>query len=694
MKRPLFVIGLVYAAAAWIAFLLAPTEALQISAAAAVTALAVWLFRGRFRRALEVSASLLAVAAALGAYSLYMWRSVLPLQAFAGREAVVEGLVTEAETFARSVNYTVRASLPEYPGAPKNFMIVLRCYGEQEYNAGDTVRCRTTLEIPTQRVSYYNSRGVFVTGKNASFEGPADGGFAWTARLIKLREQLRANLYSVLSPSVADIVSAMVLGFGDNIPSDIYSALNRAGTSHLLTVSGLHLSVLTAFALALLKKLRCPDRAAGLFAIAAAFLFAALVGFGASVLRAFVMTAMMLLARTVSSRADSRNSLGLALLLACAARPFWILSPGLWLSASSTLGIITLSGRWQSWIYDRYLTGSPARDRFVRLFGGALAVSAAAYAFSLPVLLIVSGYVSLLAPLANVFIAPFAPIALIGGIFCALAGDAGAASGIAAFLTEISTAAIVRISELFASLRFASVSLGESYLLIWLGLAAVAVAISARQKDRTFRLAAALLCLFSFSVGNISLNITRQSTAELVTIDFSDCAAVIRGDEAVMLGTPTRAEAERWARYFAFRGVRRMPAAAAMDCPDNPGTGLARLDEEFGIGCVVGPNDAYILEQLAASLPGTPVYSGGYAALTALGGLEATMRLPKKEIYISAGGWNIVKTRRNYDTTEPYAGGDILVFGGGAIAAPKSAAVAFEPVAARIFGEKRVYLPL
>ena len=61
---------------------------------------------------------------------------------------------------------------------------------------------------------------------------------------VKLRQHLRGALYSELHKDTADLASAVLLG-DDSFSDETYEALRRSGLTHMVVVSGLHLSILT-----------------------------------------------------------------------------------------------------------------------------------------------------------------------------------------------------------------------------------------------------------------------------------------------------------------------------------------------------------------------------------------------------------------------------------------------------------------
>lgn len=160
---------------------------------------------------------------------------------------------------------------------------------------------------------------------------------AWEA----WREQLRTQLLAVDAAGQQGTLAALVLGDASGLPAEGWQLLQATGTTHLLVVSGQHVTLLAGVlyaAVALLFRFRlwpagCPwlPIACGL-ALVGALLYGYLAGWGIPVQRACMMLALVLYWRWRALPL----SMGLALLLAFSAvllmEPLACLQPGFWLS--------------------------------------------------------------------------------------------------------------------------------------------------------------------------------------------------------------------------------------------------------------------------------------------------------------------------------------------------------------------------
>jgi hypothetical protein len=112
----------------------------------------------------------------------------------------------------------------------------------------------------------------------------------------------------------------------------------------------------------------------------------------------------------------------------------------------------------------------------------------------------------------------------------------------------------------------------------------------------------------------------------------------------VILAAPDRSNAGLLVRYLDFRGIKHVDALLVPDHGNQIGSGLVRLAGAYPVACVVGPDDAVILEALSQAVPGAQVYPGTGASVKALGG--ADIQLDEKEMRITVGGQKIFKSAR------------------------------------------------
>ena len=161
-------------------------------------------------------------------------------------------------------------------------------------------------------------------------------------RLGNLRRRLAARLEAAVGTDGLGLPSALLLGDRTALSPTLRRDFSRAGVSHLLAVSGLHLTLLFGMLALLLRFLRLPRRVRAVLLTLAAAGYLALLGFPPSATRAAVMLGFVYLSWLCAASADPLTSLGLAGALILGISPCAVVDAGFWMSFSATLGLLTV----------------------------------------------------------------------------------------------------------------------------------------------------------------------------------------------------------------------------------------------------------------------------------------------------------------------------------------------------------------
>lgn len=325
-------------------------------------------------------------------------------------------------------------------------------------------------------------RGIRASGTLRDAPVPAIGchGAAAT-HLDALREGLRENLREGLGAApYAGVVIALALGDQDAIPAAQWTLFRQTGTTHLFSVSGLHITLFSAMVYALVAAvwrrfprlcLWLPARRAGIaLGLLAATAYTLLSGFGIPAQRTLYMLAAAAAVAWLDRAPSPSRLLAVALAAVVLIDPWAALAPGFWLSfaAVATLLYAGMGGArrrlWQAWAHAQW----------------AVTVALA------PLLLVLFHEISLVSPLANAVAIPLVsllavPLALLAAVlpwdWCALLAHAVIAAGMAWLKTLAAlpspvfhTAAPDWPAFLLALLGSALLLLPRGFPARWLGL--------------------------------------------------------------------------------------------------------------------------------------------------------------------------------------------------------------------------------
>lgn len=242
-------------------------------------------------------------------------------------------------------------------------------------------------------------------------------GAGWHYALDHLRQRVGTQLARAVPDSpYLGILTALVIGEQDGISPLQWQVFTRTGTSHLVAISGLNITLVAGLIAVLVRRawawlpyatlrLAAP-KAAVCAALLSATGYALLAGFSIPTRRALVMLAIALGARLCDRQLVPSRTLALALLVILLMDPTAPLTAGFWLSYGAVAVLLYgMSGRLESSVWWRQW----GRAQWLVALG------------LLPLTLVLFQRASVIAPLANLFAEPWmslvvTPVTLLGTV--------------------------------------------------------------------------------------------------------------------------------------------------------------------------------------------------------------------------------------------------------------------------------------
>ena len=264
-------------------------------------------------------------------------------------------------------------------------------------------------------------------------------------------------LASVLPEPEAGLAAGILIGLRDRVDRDLAAAFTTAGVSHVVAISGWNIAIVAAAIASVAGRLG--RRRRSLVTILAIVAYVAFAGASASVVRAALMAAVVLLARESGRAGRAAAALGWAATLLLVSDPKLIGDAGFQLSSLATAGLIVWATPLTAWI------DSVGRGRIPRWLAESLGVSLAAQAATLPIVLVSFGRLAILSPIVNLAVVPLVAPAMAVGLV-ALAGGAAVLAGLPDAVGAVLAAPgwvilriLVAIVQSAAALPFASATL-------------------------------------------------------------------------------------------------------------------------------------------------------------------------------------------------------------------------------------------
>lgn len=186
---------------------------------------------------------------------------------------------------------------------------------------------------------YYRTLGISfrlfdakVTAVGASYNAYREG-------LYRLRKYFESVYDTVLSERDAAVLKAMALGNKTELDVQSKQLFQRSGISHILAISGLHISLIGMLFYGMLKKTGMPRILSSLLCTVLMIAYGDMVGMSSSAYRAVFMFGMKLFADAIGRTYDMMTALSLAAVLLLIEQPLYLYQSGFLLSFGAILGI-------------------------------------------------------------------------------------------------------------------------------------------------------------------------------------------------------------------------------------------------------------------------------------------------------------------------------------------------------------------
>ena len=313
----------------------------------------------------------------------------------------------------------------------------------------------------------------------------------------QLRQRILLALDRAFPEDSAWFAKALLLGDKSDVPYEANTAFKLSGISHIIAVSGLHISMLYAVIALLSGKRRLMTALTG---IPLLFLFAAVAGFTPSVTRACIMQSLMLIALLFDREYDPPTALSFAALSMMVVNPMVITSASFQLSVGCMAGIFMFSKRISAWIsgfsFWRNWKGNNLRTKLRSWIAGGVGVTLGAMFFTTPLVAYYFGAVSLVGVATNLAVLWAVSLCFNGVMLVSLLSffwswGASAVAWVISFLIRY----VVGVAKLLASIPLAAVYTTSVYIVIWLVLCYLLIfAFLIARKRQSFALICGCVC--------------------------------------------------------------------------------------------------------------------------------------------------------------------------------------------------------
>ncbi len=414
------------------------------------------------------------------------------------------------------------------------------------------------------------------------------------------REQLLRRIDALMPETGAAFARALLLGDRSGIDYQLNTAFKVTGISHVIAVSGMHVSILFGLLSVLTVKRRLLSCLIGVPVI---MLFAAIVGFTPSITRACIMQSLILIASATNREYDQGTSLAFAVLVMLVWNPLTVLSVSFQLSVACMAGIFLFSKSIQQRLAGEKGRYAAKRDSLIgRLRNGlatTVAISLSATIVTTPLVAYYFGCVSVIGIITNVLTLWIISLIFYGILVClAISLVNMTVAGWLGWLLSLPVQLVILITEMLAKVPMSTVYTVSPYVTAWLiGIYTMLAVFFFQRRKRIFLM---ILCMaITLMLSQIlSWMEPLRDDLRVTVLDVGQGQCIILQSEGktflVDCGGDNPEEADVAAETLLSQGISRLD-----------GIFLTHYDEDHAGGL------PYLLTRISADILFVPQIEGG-----------------------------------------------------------------------------------
>lgn len=191
--------------------------------------------------------------------------------------------------------------------------------------------------------AYYAAKGIGGRVRKAQILAAGEKYSFLREKLYGFRQVLHDRLAEVFPAKEASVMQTLLLGEKEELDAEVKALYQKNGIAHILSISGLHITLLGMGVYRLLKRLGLPVRAAAVGGAMLLLIYGVMVGMSVSASRAIGMYLLQMLGIFVGRTYDMLTGLGLMALLLVLQEPERLFDVSFLMSFGAVLGICILT---------------------------------------------------------------------------------------------------------------------------------------------------------------------------------------------------------------------------------------------------------------------------------------------------------------------------------------------------------------
>ncbi len=492
-----------------------------------------------------IAISLFLVFAAAGINAGYRFYTAKVVSSFPETPVRITATV---EKEYNSGSFIVKTESVDVENFPQRINIMLYTSDGYEFLEGEKFCCdiKAYREMPSRS---QQGKGAVISGRIAGNytllkETPPERKF-----ISKCREELKASVNRTVSFPYNTVLIAMLLGDTEEMDSGIYDSFNIAGISHILCVSGLHISLICGFFAAFFGFIFGRKLISDVLGILITLFFVILTGAGPSAVRAFTMAVALILSRHIVRNYSPVNILGGIAFLFCVTEPYIIYNNGFLMSVFAVFSLCTAAADWVGKIIRKFSVKNRIITYILNLSFASFSVSL----FLIPIMLMSSGYTSALSPIANLIIIPLVPFAMILGIISSVTNV-----GFLGFVAEYILKWMHFVAGIIKDLPFSILPLNFGYIKgLLVGVLIIVIVAFFVRKLKEYSLHILIMSLVLFMIGGTVQYFENRNVLNVAVLEANGSSSVVmhENDKAIVVNCGSGTVGRKTAQYLRSVGI-------------------------------------------------------------------------------------------------------------------------------------------
>ena len=270
--------------------------------------------------------------------------------------------------------------------------------------------------------------------------------------IYNFRQNISQQINKIWPEPTASFVNSILLGYKKAMSEDLKEEFRRAGVSHIIVISGLHITLITLLLSKILYALNINRKKQLSIILIILTIFAILSGFSASTIRASIMGLIVLFSQNIGRQIQKHLILIYTAVIILLINPLLLFYDlGFQLSFLATIGLIYLSPLFKK-VFKFLPNKMEIQSTFISSFSAII--------MTLPLTIYQFKTISLLAPIANLFVLPLIPILMLFGFISILASYlCFALAKYLGFIEYILSKVLFEIVNNISSIKFSSIDI-------------------------------------------------------------------------------------------------------------------------------------------------------------------------------------------------------------------------------------------